>query len=304
MRRRRPTKPLFGLAILIAAMIAACADPQAFLPKPYRPADKGQNRLANMVLSDHIVVSPIRGLDPTRSALITAFLIEGLLKADYIAMVISPPQKTARLYGQYVSEPDGTSSIRWTFHDPWGRTLDDFSLPFATDITRLDPEATATRSLLNTMASATAERLTMLRAATTPVHSLSAPPTGSQSAGAGETIIVTAIFGAPDQGAKYLRKAVEASLRASGFRLAVRPGFRTFRLQCMVSVTESRSGFQRLALSWELKSPDEKVLATIDQANEIPAGSLKEGWTDLAPLVTQGAVTGISNYFDQLAGPL
>lgn len=300
------------LSVLFAALLTACADPQAFLPKPYRPADKGQNRMAKMVLPDHIVVPPVRGLTPEISGLFTRALIDALLQVEYIATSKSPPQQTSRLYGEYSLDPDDTASVRLTFLDPWGVTLEDFSVPLETDVAQLDARAYEARALARNFGHTVAARLAKLQNTPIAVQSLltptpaAVPQTTAQSTAyrmqtnappTGETIIVTAIFDAPEQGAGHLRKAIEASLRVAGFEVTARPGPQTYRLQCTVGVTESRTGFQQLALSWELKSPEDEVLATIDQANEIPAGSLKEGWTELAPLVTQGAATGISNYF-------
>lgn len=302
------------LLFLAAVLVTACADPQAFLPKPYRPADKGRNRMAPMVLPDHIVVPPVRGFDPEMSALFTRTLIDALLQVDYIATSTSPPQKTSKLYGEYTPTPDNMGSVRLTFQDPSGATREDFSVPLGINIAQLDPRAYEARALARNFAHTVAARLANLQSTPIAVQSLLAPtpaaipqstapgvqaiiPPAGATIPTGTTIIVTAIFDAPEQGAGHLRKAIETSLRTAGFVVTARPGPETYRLQCTVGVTESRTGFQRLALSWELKSPKDEVLATIDQANEIPVGSLKEGWAQLAPLVTQGAATGISNYF-------
>lgn len=305
------------LSVLSATLLTACADPQAFLPKPYRPADKGQNRMASIVLPDHIVVPPMRGLDREMSALFTRALIDALLKVEYIATSKSPPQQTSRLYGEYSLGPDNTASVRLTFLDPWGVTLEDFSVPLDIDVAQLEPGAYEARALARGFGRTVAARLARLQNTPIAVQSLltptpaavpqsATPPTAygmqTNAPPTGETIIVTAIFDAPEQGARHLRQAIEASLRAAGFDVTARPGPQTYRLQCTVGVTESRTGFQQLALSWELKSPKDEVLATIDQANEIPLGSLKEGWVELAPLVTQGAARGISNYFATGAG--
>lgn len=300
------------LLVLAAALLNACADPQAFLPKPYRPADKGQNRMAPIVLPDHIVVPPVRGLAPQMSALFTRAMIDALLQVEYIATSTSPPQQTSRLYGKYTPAQDGTGSLRLTFLDPWGAILEDFSVLLEIDIAQLDPAAYEAHTLARNLAQTVAARLETRQSTPVVVRSLlsptpaaisqtAAPGMQANTAPTGEAIIVTAIFDAPEQGARHLRKAIEASLRAAGFAITARPGPQTYRLQCTVGVTESRTGFQHLALSWELKSPQDEVLATIDQANEIPVGSLKEGWAQLAPLVTQGAATGISNYFAKAA---
>lgn len=306
--------------LLAMLLLTACADPQAFLPKPYRPANKGQNRMTAMVLTDHIVVQPIRGLDPEMSALVTEALIDALLQVEYIATTTSPAQKTSRLYGEYILGPGAGGMVRLTFLDPWGKTLEDFTVALESDIAHFDPSAYEARSLARDFARITAARLAKRQTTPVTVQKLLKPSPASRPQArpqpgplasrerqlprraAGETIIVTAIFDAPKKGASSLRKAIDVSLRAAGFNVTARPDSETYRLQCTVGFSESRPGFSQLALSWELKSPDGKVLATIDQANEVPDDSLQSSWDDLAPLVTQGAVTGISNYFANRTG--
>lgn len=294
-----------GLVISVAASIlVACADPQAFLPKPYKPRDKGQNRMAQMILPGHIVVPLVRGLDEKIAVLITRAVIDDFVQNETIATTTSPAQRTSRLYGEFVTRPDGASAVRWAFRDPYGDTLDDFEVP-AEGLTTMDPGSPSAKLSVKDLARATTTRILAQRR-TALVSERLAPRGAPHATGReqfrarekiDEKIIVTAIFDAPEGGAHLLREAVILSLGEAGFDVTRHPDDKTFRLQCTVGITESRAGFERLALTWELKSPSGLVLATIDQANEIPAGSLADGWAELAPLVTQGAATGIYEFF-------
>lgn len=278
---------------LVLTMLAACADPHAFLPMPYKPSDKGQNRVAQMILPDHIVVPVVRGVDEEIGSLITRAVIDDFLQKGTIATASRPAGRTSSLYGAFVTKPNGSTSIRWTFRDPYGVTLDDFEIPMTSGLADLGSGSLSARTLAKDLAGAVTTRVLGLRQPE--LASEQRPmPTGN-----GEKIIITAIFDAPGDGARLLRKEITKSLRQAGFSVTDRPDQKTFRLQCTVGITESRPGFAHLALTWELKSPRGSVLATIDQNNEIPAATLEGGWTDLAPLVTQGAATGIADYFQK-----
>ena len=279
------------LALISFTLLTACADPHAFMPMPYKPADKGQNRIAQMILPDHIVVPSVRGLDEETGALITRAVIDDFLQKETIATASRPKGKTSSLYGEFVTKPDGSTSIRWTFRDPWGATLDDFETPVTANLADLVSGSTGAAQLAKNLAGTVTARVLGLRQ---PEPEQRLEPTGT-----GEKIIVTAIFDAPGDGDRFLRAAITASLRHAGFKVTDRPDAKTFRLQCTVGLTESRPGFVRLALTWELKSPQGIVLATIDQQNEISAETLKDGWSNLAPLVTQGAATGIADFFQK-----
>ena len=277
------------VALISFIMLSACADPNAFLPMPYKPADKGQNRIAQMILPDHIVVPLVRGLDEQTGALIARAVIDDFLQKETIATTSRPKGKTSSLYGEFVTRLDGSTSIRWTFRDPWGATLDDFETPVAANLADLASDSTSAEQLAKNLAGTVTARVLGLRQPELDQR--------FEPAGTGEKIIITAIFDAPGDGDRVLRAAIAASLRQAGFEMTNRPDAKTFRLQCTVGLTESRPGFDRLALTWEVKSPQGTVLATIDQENEIPAETLKGGWSDLAPLVTQGAATGIADFF-------
>ena len=50
---------------------------------------------------------------------------------------------------------------------------------------------------------------------------------------------------------------------------------------------------QNVALAWTVSSPDGRKLGTINQANDMPVGSLDDGWGDDAFYVAQAAAGGI-----------
>jgi hypothetical protein len=50
---------------------------------------------------------------------------------------------------------------------------------------------------------------------------------------------------------------------------------------------------QSVSLRWEVKSPDGKTLGDVKQANDVPLGSLDQGWGPAALAVAEAAATGI-----------
>ena len=50
---------------------------------------------------------------------------------------------------------------------------------------------------------------------------------------------------------------------------------------------------QTVSVRWEVKSPDGKTLGDVKQANDVPLGSLDQGWGPAASAVAEAAATGI-----------
>ena len=50
---------------------------------------------------------------------------------------------------------------------------------------------------------------------------------------------------------------------------------------------------QKVVLKWIVAMSDGKVLGTVAQANQVPAGSLDKGWGQTADLAAQAASQGI-----------
>lgn len=288
---------LIVIVLLAFPWLAACAydNPYAFLPQPNKPGDKGSNRTATMVLSGHIVVEPVTGMDEEASRVFVNAVAESLLARGVIATASQPQQRTSKL----VSALSEDGQLTLTYFDPYGGRLDEFSLlsPIG-----LDGNSAEGKLTLDALAGEIAMRLI-------PSETIDRVVSDAPSfAGADlnlpaniKPIIVSAIFGAPGDGGEVLKVSVKSALRQLGLDVVERPGPDVLQLQAMVSLTESARGYERLAISWELKEPQGKVLATIDQANDIPEGMLVGGWGELAGPITQGAATGILQYFQNAA---
>jgi hypothetical protein len=287
----RPTIQKIILAAITVFIVNACTaeNPYRFLPLPYQPGDKGQNKTSMLVLSGHVVVFPVEGLDDDTSNRLADATVEQILRHEIIATRTRPRQRTSSLEGK-VEETDGSKQITWTYHGPYGAVIDRFSTPL--EKAPIDVKALASTVALHLVPEEATRTIARVPDDQNPRYV--SPNFISATA---PKIMVTAIFGAPNGGGAALRAGVINALRGQGFAVVERPGKTTHQLQCNVALSESQEGYERLSLTWELKSPQGTVLASIDQANEIPIGTLNQGWQGLAEPITQGAATGISEYF-------
>ena len=67
-----------------------------------------------------------------------------------------------------------------------------------------------------------------------------------------------------------------------------------------VALTAPKSGVQQVKLAWAVTLPTGKVLGTVRQANDVPAGSLNKGWGQTASYAAEAAAEGIFNLVEQV----
>ena len=82
------------------------------------------------------------------------------------------------------------------------------------------------------------------------------------------------------------------------------PGETTLSSTGRVELAEPRSGVQQVKLAWAVKLPTGKVLGTVSQANDVPAGSLNKAWGNTARYAAEAAAEGIFNLVEQARGNL
>jgi len=104
---------------------------------------------------------------------------------------------------------------------------------------------------------------------------------------------VLQVKGAPGSGNAELTLAMRETLSSAGWPVLAKPRDDALTISGKVKIDPANGTTQRVALAWTVASPDGKKLGTINQANEIPAGSLDSGWGDTAIYAAQAAATGI-----------
>lgn len=113
----------------------------------------------------------------------------------------------------------------------------------------------------------------------------------------GRTVIravaVVPVKGAPGDGNQQLTQAMRATLRNAGWAVLESPRADALVVSGEVGVARGEAGKQRVAVRWNVASPEGKSLGDVKQANSVPAGSLDERWNEAAVAVAEAAASGI-----------
>jgi len=121
----------------------------------------------------------------------------------------------------------------------------------------------------------------------------SGPVTGSINRAGSLSTVVPSIAGAPGDGGKSLRSAIQRELQRSGVKLAAASSAQTYTVQGRVKLGPGKNGKQPITIDWDVKDPSGKKLGTVSQKNEVPQGSLDGAWGKTADAAAAAAAQGI-----------
>jgi hypothetical protein len=105
-------------------------------------------------------------------------------------------------------------------------------------------------------------------------------------------VAVVPVKGSPGGGDAELTAAMRKTLSAAGWPVVSKPQPDAITIVGRVKVA-TKGEAQSVSLRWEVKSPDGKTLGDVKQANDVPLGSLDQGWGPAALAVAEAAATGI-----------
>lgn len=125
-------------------------------------------------------------------------------------------------------------------------------------------------------------------------------PAVSESADAIRAVAVVEVTGATGDGNGELSMALKRVLSGAGWPVEDRPGQGILAIHGNIDVGEPRGKAQKVALRWTVKAPGGQILGTVEQANEVPAGSLDKGWGKAADYAAQAAAEGIFDLVNRL----
>ena len=108
-------------------------------------------------------------------------------------------------------------------------------------------------------------------------------------------VAVIPVKGAPGSGNADLTAAMRQTLQDAGWPVLSKPRDDALTIAGNVELGAAEGPNQKVALAWEVKSPDGKTLGTIRQANSVPSGSLEAGFGNNALFAAQAAARGISD---------
>ncbi|CAN5310327.1 hypothetical protein BH10PSE7_BH10PSE7_21010 [soil metagenome] len=112
----------------------------------------------------------------------------------------------------------------------------------------------------------------------------------------GHTISAVAVMpvsGAPGNGNGELTSAMRRTLEDAGWPVLSSPRKDALTIVGSVKLSEKSGTTQKVAVAWTVRSPDGRTLGSIKQANQVPAGSLDDGWGKNADYAAMAAATGI-----------
>ena len=119
------------------------------------------------------------------------------------------------------------------------------------------------------------------------------PATAKPGQQAIRAVAVVPVRGSPGPGDGQLTSAMRRTLSEAGWPVVSKPQADALTIEGRVKLSEKDAGTQTVSLRWVVKTPDGKVLGDVKQANDVPTGSLDEGWGGAATAVTEAAASGI-----------
>lgn len=304
---------------LLAILVVGCTElgPLSDIPRPYQPSGKGRSNIGQLAMPNHIVIGPIEGLSTTTSDALRQQLAKALVKRDVLATRIAPIQRTSLLIGQIIQQP--SPHIEWQLLDPYGAQRAHLTVAISPDLLLAgeitDPilsqaiKQSATTASEMILAQITGQQRPQPQIQTIPTETAAAPsyiappqplrPKRQPTQANLPTIFLLPFLGAPGNGNAELAAGIRHSLSVQGVPLTTTPGQESLQLQCIVITGPPRNGTEAIAITWELKTPAGKIVASVDQKNNVPAGSLDGVWGETADLITHSAAQELTAFLTQ-----
>jgi hypothetical protein len=108
-----------------------------------------------------------------------------------------------------------------------------------------------------------------------------------------KAVAVIPVKGAKGKGNDELTRAMRRTLTTAGWTVLNAPAKNALTISGRVEMAEVSGNMQMVALKWAVQAPDGGRLGDVNQANNVPAGSLDAGWGEIAGFAVEAAATGI-----------
>ena len=127
------------------------------------------------------------------------------------------------------------------------------------------------------------------------------PAAGATDAeGSIQGVSISHVTGAGDVGNGELAGALARVLTDAGWPVQDGSRNNTLMIEGDVALGEPSGESQTVTLRWTVKAPDGQVLGAVEQANDVPAGSLDGSWGEAADHAALAAAQGIFELVDKL----
>jgi hypothetical protein len=290
---------------ILPALLASCAavteplgmeDPFA-IPPAFEDIQRNQSMLNPALTVTTVVVEIPKGMKSELAPDLQAKIIRALEERDIAAQTSSSlPSWTirGRHAGTFRADAQSvpTSVIIWRVYDKdnikQGQFTSTFTGQTAADVV---PRLSEQAELI------TKQVLEFLSSAGEP--SAVSASIGSEGPGDVEISMGT-ILGATGDGSVSLPKALKAALTAKGVRVIEGAGAKSWRVECVVTLSSLSATEDRVQLVWKLIDPDGKEAGTLSQENPVPKGRLGKKWGDVASYAGEAAADGIWQILQQI----
>jgi hypothetical protein len=108
-----------------------------------------------------------------------------------------------------------------------------------------------------------------------------------------KAVAVPSVTGAKGRGNSELTEAMRKILKQAGWPVLAGRREDALLITGRVALATPSGAMQRVRLVWTVAAPDGKVLGEIVQENDVPAGSLDQGWGENAGFASEAAAEGI-----------
>jgi hypothetical protein len=126
------------------------------------------------------------------------------------------------------------------------------------------------------------------------------PPPAAPGAVAIKAVALLPVEGAPGRGNEDLRSALSTVLTTAGWPVLTAPRADALAVKGRVSISPGGPGRQIVALVWTVSLPSGAPAGTVRQENQVPAGSLDQGWGAAAHDVAAATAQGLSDLVAKL----
>lgn len=280
--RARAAAALIGLGLVLAG----CTQ----LPKPFQPADKGDNDLLRLPSHTGVAVAPVTGDVPDDGTALARAMAKSLRRRNLPATVGSGNAQTRWLLGNVTrttAAGDGGArlDVTWELYGPNGDRVgtverthdlqgDAWPNPADGALDRLvRPAAGKVAAMIQGVAPATGE--------------LPGYPEGTR-------LVVGEIRGEPGAATRALAQALARRLRQRDLPISDRATSGDVVIEGRLDLGESNGTNRPMELVWILRRAGETGrMGDLRQANRVPDTAVREGWDRLAGLVTRAALPGV-----------
>lgn len=269
------------LILAAVALLAACQP----LPQPFQPssAEKG-TAVALLPQDTHgVSVLEVTGVPTALSGPLRAAVAQALRDEDIPASVGIAHRGAILLRGEATLVPlspqEEELQITWFLVPPEGGSVRSFTRRDA--VPRGQAQAPSGPLLDRMGRGVTTALLPLLNAAANEAQGV-------------RGVAIWGIDGAPGDGRVALKRSLEFILKENGVRVVDQDTPDALVVSGTVTLGKPVNGQQTIQLRWVLHLPDGTELGTVEQENQIPAGSLDKNWGEAALFAAEGAFEGLA----------